>query len=52
MAPDGREVLWARITPERLTAGERHALDDAQLCYITEASLREIAIVMIIKLLA
>jgi len=50
VAPDGREVLWARITPERLTTGERHALDDARLCYISAASLREMAILRIIKL--
>jgi PIN domain nuclease of toxin-antitoxin system len=30
---DTHLVLWARIAPERLTAGERRALDDARSCY-------------------
>jgi PIN domain nuclease of toxin-antitoxin system len=43
---DTHLVLWARIAPERLTIGERRALDDARSCYISAVSLREIAILM------
>lgn len=43
---DTHLVLWARIAPERLTVGERRALDDARLCYISAVSLWEIAILM------
>jgi PIN domain nuclease of toxin-antitoxin system len=43
---DTHLVLWARIEPERLTIGERRALDDARSCYISAVSLREIAILM------
>src|SRR6516225_10864222 len=39
-------VLWARIAPERLSGGERRALDDARSCYISAVSLWEIAILM------
>jgi PIN domain nuclease of toxin-antitoxin system len=39
-------VLWARIAPERLTIGERRALDDARSCYMSAISLWEIAILM------
>ena len=43
---DTHLILWARIAPERLTIGERRALDDARLCYISAVSLWEIAILM------
>ncbi len=43
---DTHLVLWARIAPERLTGGERRALDDARSCYISAVSLWEIAILM------
>ena len=43
---DTHLVLWARIAPERLTAGERRALDDARSCYMSAVSLWEIAILM------
>ena len=43
---DTHLVLWARIAPERLTTGERRALDDAQSCYVSAVSLWEIAILM------
>jgi len=43
MLVDTHHILWARIAPERLTTGERRALDDARSCYI---SLWEIAILM------
>jgi PIN domain nuclease of toxin-antitoxin system len=43
---DTHLVLWARIAPERLTAGERRALDDARSCYVSAVSLWEIAILM------
>ena len=43
---DTHLILWARIAPERLTSGERRALDDARLCYISAVSLWEIAILM------
>jgi len=43
---DTHLVLWARIAPERLTGGERRALDDARSCYISDVSLWEIAILM------
>ena len=39
-------VLWARIAPEKLSAGERRALDDARSCYVSAVSLWEIAILM------
>ena len=39
-------VLWARIAPERLTTGERRALDEARSCYVSAVSLWEIAILM------
>ena len=39
-------VLWARIAPERLSGGERRALDDARSCYVSAVSLWEIAILM------
>ena len=43
---DTHLVLWARIAPERLTTGERCALDDARSCYMSAVSLWEIAILM------
>ena len=43
---DTHLLLWARITPQRLTTGERHALDDARSCYMSAVSLWEIAILM------
>jgi len=43
---DTHLVLWARIAPERLTGGERRALDAARSCYISAVSLWEIAILM------
>ena len=43
---DTHLVLWARIAPERLTAGERRALDDARSCYVSAVSLWEIAILI------
>ena len=43
---DTHLVLWARIAPERLTTRERQALDRARACYISAASLWEIAILM------
>ena len=43
---DTHLVLWARIAPERLTTGERRALDDARSCYMSAVSLWEIAILM------
>jgi len=43
---DTHLVLWARIAPERLTAGERRALDNARSCYVSVVSLWEIAILM------
>ena len=43
---DTHLFLWARVTPERLTTGERRALDDARACYVSAVSLWEIAILM------
>jgi PIN domain nuclease of toxin-antitoxin system len=43
---DTHLVLWARIAPERLTTGERRALDDARSCYVSAVSLWEITILM------
>jgi hypothetical protein len=43
---DTHLVLWARVAPERLTAGERRALDDARSRYVSAVSLWEIAILM------
>ncbi len=43
---DTHLVLWARIAPERLTIGERRALDGARSCYMSAVSLWEIAILM------
>ena len=43
---DTHLILWARIAPERLTTGERCALDDARSCYMSAVSLWEIAILM------
>jgi PIN domain nuclease of toxin-antitoxin system len=49
---DTHLFLWARITPERLTAGERRALDDARACYVSAVSLWEIAILMALDRIA
>ena len=49
---DTHLVLWARIAPERLTTGERRALDDARSCYVSAVSLWEIAILMALDRLA
>jgi PIN domain nuclease of toxin-antitoxin system len=49
---DTHLVLWARIAPERLTAGERRTLDDARSCYVSAVSLWEIAILMALGRLA
>jgi PIN domain nuclease of toxin-antitoxin system len=43
---DTHIVLWARITPEKLSPEERGALDAAQLRFISEVTLWEIAILM------
>ena len=43
---DTHLFLWARVAPQRLTTGERRALDDARSCYISAVSLWEIAILM------
>jgi PIN domain nuclease of toxin-antitoxin system len=43
---DTHLVLWARIAPERLSPGERRALDEARVCYVSAVSLCEIAILM------
>jgi PIN domain nuclease of toxin-antitoxin system len=43
---DTHLVLWARLAPERLTIGERRALDEARSCYVSAVSLWEIAILM------
>jgi PIN domain nuclease of toxin-antitoxin system len=43
---DTHLVLWARVAPERLTTGERRALDDARSCYVSAVSLWEIAMLM------
>ena len=49
---DTHLVLWARIAPERLSAGERRALDDARSCYVSAVSLWEITILMALDRLA
>ena len=49
---DTHLVLWARVAPERLTTGERGALDDARSCYISAVSLWEIAILMALDRIA
>lgn len=41
---DTHIFLWARIAPERLAVGERQVLDDARHCWVSAASLWEIAI--------
>jgi PIN domain nuclease of toxin-antitoxin system len=43
---DTRIVLWARITPERLTPGERQALDSAETRYVSAITFWEIAILV------
>jgi PIN domain nuclease of toxin-antitoxin system len=43
---DTHLVLWARVAPERLTTGERRALDNARSCFVSAVSLWEIAILM------
>ena len=49
---DTHLVLWARVAPERLTTGERRALDDARSCYMSAVSLWEIAILMVLDRVA
>ena len=49
---DTHLVLWARIAPERLTAGERRMLDTARSCYVTAVSLWEIANLMALDRIA
>ena len=49
---DTHLVLWARVVPERLTIGERRALDDARSCYVSAVSLWEITILMALDRLA
>lgn len=41
---DTHIFLWARIAPERLVIGERRALDEARYCWVSAATLWEIAI--------
>lgn len=43
---DTHIVLWVRITPEKLTSGERRALDTARSRYVSAVTLWEIAILM------
>ena len=43
---DTHILLWARITPERLSTDEREALDIAQFRFISAATLWEIGILM------
>jgi PIN domain nuclease of toxin-antitoxin system len=43
---DTHILLWARITPEKLSPEERGALDAAQLRFISAVTLWEIAILM------
>jgi len=49
---DTHLVLWARIAPERLTAGERRTLDTARSCYVSAVSLWEIANLMALDRIA
>ena len=49
---DTHLVLWARIAPERLSTGERRALDDARSCYVSAVSLWELAILMALERIA
>ncbi len=49
---DTHIALWARIAPERLTTGERRALDQAPSCYISAVTLWEIAILIALGRLA
>ena len=43
---DTHIVLWARITPERLRAAEREALDTAPFRFISAVTLWEIALLI------
>ena len=43
---DTHFIIWLRTTPERLNRDERHALDTAEVRYLSVASLWEIAILM------
>ncbi len=52
MLVDTHVVLWARIAPERLTLGERRALDGAPSRYISAATLWEIAILTMLGRIA
>lgn len=49
---DTHIVLWVRIAPERLTRGERQALDGASACYISAVSFWEIAILTALRRIA
>ena len=49
---DTHLILWARIAPERLTTGERRALDDARACYVSAVSLWDLAILMALDRIA
>lgn len=43
---DTHILLWARITPEKLSSQEREALDTARVRFISAVTLWEIAILM------
>jgi PIN domain nuclease of toxin-antitoxin system len=43
---DTHILLWARITPEKLSSEEREVLDDAQVRLVSAITLWEIAILM------
>lgn len=43
---DTQILLWLRITPEKLAAGERIVLDSAPLRYVSAVTLWEIAILI------
>jgi PIN domain nuclease of toxin-antitoxin system len=49
---DTHLVLWARVAPERLTTGERRALDQARACYMSAVSLWEFATLMALDRIA
>ena len=46
---DTHFVLWLRFEPQRLTQGERRALDDAPARYISIVSLWELAILLAVR---
>jgi len=43
---DTHIILWVQIAPQRLTAGERRALDDARSRFVSAVTLWETAILM------